>query len=229
VAAGKGDSLFEELMRFKPEGLTANAWAVRAGISRNFWNDLKRHGNPSRRTLEKLLTVADSSLAEFEALRADGETSVMKGPGHSALGESGRDWRAAPLTPLPVIATAPAGEWHGPASGIEVVRFRRGEVIDRLPRPGSLAADPGAYAVTVIGDSMWPRYRPGRRIAVSPRSPVAIGDDVVVLLGSDLALIKELVRRTAASIELRQYNPDLTFRVEAADVVAVHKVLGELI
>ena len=54
-----GTRLFEELMRFKPAGLTANGWAVKAGISRAFWNDLKRHGNPSRRTLEKLLSAAD--------------------------------------------------------------------------------------------------------------------------------------------------------------------------
>ena len=69
MAVDEGRLLLEELMRFKPAGLTANAWAVKAGISRNFWNDLRRHGNPSRRTLEKLLSAADSSLAEFEALR----------------------------------------------------------------------------------------------------------------------------------------------------------------
>ena len=39
------------------------------GVSRTVWADLKRHGNPSRRTMEKLLQAAGSSLAEFEALR----------------------------------------------------------------------------------------------------------------------------------------------------------------
>ena len=68
---GNGTRLFEELMRFRPDGMTANSWVVKAGVSRNFWNDLKRHGNPSRRTLEKLLAAADSSLAEFEALRSN--------------------------------------------------------------------------------------------------------------------------------------------------------------
>ena len=75
---------------------------------------------------------------------------------------------------------------------------------------------------------MWPRFRPGRRIAVSPRSPVAIGDDVVVRVGKGRALVKELVKRTGAWLELRQFNPDLTFRMDAADVEAIHKVAGEL-
>lgn len=227
MPAEEGALLFEELMRFKPDELTANAWAVKAGVSRNFWNDLKRHGNPSRRTLEKLLAAVDSSLAEFEALRVDG-SPVLERPQRSGLGEAGLGWRAAPLPPLPVIATTPAGEWGQPASQIEVVRIQRNDIVDRIPRPLSLAGDANAYGVTVIGDSMWPRFRPGRRLAVSPAAPVAIGDDVIVLLGSGLVLIKELARRAAASIELRQFNPDLTFRVEATDVAAVHKVVGEL-
>ena len=224
---GNGTRLFEELMRFRPDGMTANAWVVRAGVSRNFWNDLKRHGNPSRRTLEKLLAAAGSSLAEFEALRADGPYPTG-GSGQSGLGESGRDWRPAPVSPLPVIATSAAGEWREPGSRIELVRIQPNHVVAQLQRPITLAADPDAYAMTVTGESMWPRFRPGRRLAVSPAAPAAIGDDVVVLIGPELALIKELVGQTVKAIELRQFNPDLTFRVEAADIIAVQKVLGEL-
>ena len=55
-----------------PEGLSPNAWAVKAGVSRTVWADMRRHGNPSRRTLELLLAAADSSLAEFEALAKPG-------------------------------------------------------------------------------------------------------------------------------------------------------------
>jgi hypothetical protein len=56
--ADDGAELFEELMRFKPDGLTPNAWAVQAGVGRTIWADLRRHGNPSRRTLSKLLEAA---------------------------------------------------------------------------------------------------------------------------------------------------------------------------
>jgi phage repressor protein C with HTH and peptisase S24 domain len=80
---------------------------------------------------------------------------------------------------------------------------------------------------------MWPRFKPGGRIAISPRSPVAIGDDVIVRLRSSEVgqpvLIKALVRRSNGGIELRQFNPDLAFIVGDDQIDAVHKVVGELI
>ncbi len=229
-----GTRLFEELMRFKPAGLTANGWAVKAGISRAFWNDLKRHGNPSRRTLEKLLSAADSSLAEFEALRIGGESKPPEGRA-SRIGESlTRAWAPAALPPLPLIACALAGEWGEPGSQVDLTEIRPAERLDQLPRPAALAADTEAFAMTIVGDSMWPRFRPGRRIAVSPKAPVAIGDDVLVKLklahdGPWMALIMELVKLTSAFVELRQFNPEKTVRVDNGAVDAIQRVAGELI
>ena len=57
-------------------------------------------------------------------------------------------------------------------------------MVGRVERPSSLAGDSQAYAVTVVGESMWPRFRPGRKLLVSPAAPVAIGDDVLVRLVS---------------------------------------------
>jgi hypothetical protein len=229
--------IYRDLMRFKPEGVSANAWAVKAGVSRTVWADMRRHGNPSRRTLEKLLVAAGSSLAEFEALRI-GASSVRgsSAPGGS-VGEGQRwTWSPAPLPSLPLLASSLAGEWGNSASAIELMEVRPSEVLDKLPRPPSLAGDRDAYAVTVVGDSMWPRFRPGRCVAVSPRSPVAVGDDVIVRLRGDhasadrqLVLLKALVKRSGDKVELRQFNPDVTFSVDSADVEAIHKVSGELI
>ncbi len=234
MAVDEGRLLVEELMRFKPAGLSANAWAVKAGISRNFWNDLRRHGNPSRRTLEKLLSAADSSLAEFEALRA-GAPSPAQQTTSDRLGEAARRrWSQSPPPKLPLVASAFGGEWSKAGSGIELTQVQFNEQLESIARPASLASDPEAYALTIIGDSMWPRFRPGRQIAISPRSPVAIGDDVLVHLGGiaedgrTLVLIKELFRRTAAALTLRQFNPDRSFDVQAAEIAAVHKVVGEL-
>jgi hypothetical protein len=235
MAAADESAIYRDLMRFKPDRLTPNAWAVRAGVSRTVWADMKRHGNPSRRTLEKLLAAAGSSLAEFEALR------IGSGPGSPGSADSGvgearrRGWTPAPLPPLPLLPSSLAGEWGEAGEGIELLEIRRGESIDQLPRPQSLAADDSAYAVTIVGDSMWPRFRPGRRVAGSPRSPVAVGDDVLVrLAGSgegqgELVLLKELVKRTADGLELRQFKPDRTFKVSAAQVAGIDKVVGELI
>jgi len=227
--------VYRDLMRLKPEGWTANAWAVNAGVSRTVWTDMRRHGNPSRRTLEKLLTAASSSLAEFEALRITDHSGGQTPESRPALAEpSGGAWRAGHLPSLPLIATATGGDWGAPDDQVALTELRLGEIVDQLPRPASLGRDSGAFALTIVDDSMWPRFRPGRRIAISPKAPVAVGDDVIVTLsgekmtGRTTALIKELVRRTATDVELRQFNPDATFRVEAREIVAIHKVMGEL-
>ena len=147
----------------------------------------------------------------------------------------GSAWRAAPLPPVPLFRSAMAGEWKNDGRQIEMTEVDLATVAGRLARPASLAGDAEAYAVTVIGDSMWPRFRLGRQLLVSPAAPIAIGDDVLVRLagheadGKALVLIKELVRRTSALVELRQFNPDVVFIVDAAKIDAVHKIVGEAI
>jgi hypothetical protein len=232
--------IHDDLMRFKPPELTPNAWAVKAGVSRTVWADMRRHGNPSRRTLEKLLAAAGSSLAEFEALRVSGGRSLQEGAA-STVGDRGSSaWGGAQLPLLPLIASASGGEWGDPTLRIEATLLRMDEVLQRVQRPVALANDPGAYALTIVGDSMWPRFRAGRRIAVSPKAPPTIGDDVIVKLKRDsgptgadsaatAALIKELVRSNRDGLELRQFNPDVTFHVPAAEIFAIEKVLGELV
>ena len=226
--ADAGARLIGELMRFRPDGLTANGWAVKAGVSRTIWADLRRHGNPSRRTLEKLLGAAGSSLAEFEALRV-GQAPPPPAGEAAGLAESGRGWRAAALGPIPLFETRLAGEWDEIGRGIELHSIDRSRVAGMIDRPAALAADRDAYAVTMVGGSMWPRFRVGRRLLVSPAASVEEGDDVLVQRAGGKALIKELVRRSAGRVELRQFNPDVTFAVEAAAVEAVHKIVGEAI
>jgi hypothetical protein len=237
MADAEESQLYRDLMRFRPDGLTPNGWAVNAGVSRSVWSDMRRHGNPSRRTLAKLLAVAGASLAEFEALqvgegpKADASAAKLEGVSDARV----PGWRPAPLAPVPLATTAMGGEWGDRSRHIEMTEIA-GEAAGQLTRPASLAGDGDAYALTIVGDSMWPRFRPGRRVIVSPKAPVAIGDDVVVRLREGVAggrrravriLIKELVRRTAGFVELRQFNPDVSFRVEGSEVAAIHKVVGE--
>jgi hypothetical protein len=230
--------IYRDLMRFKPAELSPNAWAVRAGVSRTVWTDMRRHGNPSRRTLEKLLLAAGSSLAEFEALRIGPEARrpVTTGPA-AHLGDSSRTWTPPPLPPLPLIASSLAGEWGEPGSKVELTDIRPRDLLDRLPRPVSLAGDPDAFALSVVGTSMWPRFRPGARIAVSPRSPAMVGDEVVARLrtsaaqqaGVEQVLIMHLARRGPTILELRQFNPDRVIQIETQEVEVILKIAGELI
>ena len=113
MADAEESQLYRDLMRFRPDGLTANGWAVNAGVSRSVWSDMRRHGNPSRRTLAKLLAVAGSSLAEFEALqvgegpKADASAAKLEGVSDARV----PGWRPAPLAPVPLATTAMGGEW----------------------------------------------------------------------------------------------------------------------
>src|SRR5262245_13052627 len=143
MAATEEARIYRDLMRFKPAELSPNAWAVRAGVSRTVWADMRRHGNPSRRTLEKLLAAAGSSLAEFEALQI-GPESRLGQAAVATLGDPSRGWRAAPLAPLPLIASSLGGDWGEPASHSELTEIRPAELLDHLERPRSLAFDPDA-------------------------------------------------------------------------------------
>jgi phage repressor protein C with HTH and peptisase S24 domain len=91
---------------------------------------------------------------------------------------------------------------------------------------------------------MSPLFESGTQVLVSPLAPVGIGDNVVVQLRGKpgaqddrvrMVLIKRLVRRTPGGVELRQFNPDITFQVPSSRIVAdsrgraaIHKVVQAL-
>jgi phage repressor protein C with HTH and peptisase S24 domain len=133
---------------------------------------------------------------------------------------------------MPLLGTALGADDDSLEEDIELTELHLGDVLDYVTRPASLVDDKQAYALTIVGNSMMPRFKPGERVAVSPKAPVSIGDDVIVQLRGEeddaekikMVLIKELVRRTAGYVELRQYNPEMTFRIEAKRVAAMHKV-----
>lgn len=227
--------LYRDLMRLRPDGWTANAWAVRAGVSRTVWTDMRRHGNPSRRTLEKLLAAAGSSLAEFEALRIAETPPPGPAQTDSAVSDrTGLPWREGSLPTLPLVAASAGDQWDTDGTAIALTELRTGAILDRLPRPLSLADDPGAFAFVVATDAMWPRFRPGRTVAVSPKAPAEPGDDVLVILssspdGRSAVFIAELVSRSTTHVELRQFNPAVSFRLVADCCQAIYEVVGELI
>jgi hypothetical protein len=235
---GQGaNALYERLMAIKPQDLSLNAWALKAGVNRTIFNDVRKRGNIRHDSLEKLLGAAGVGFAEFDAGQGRVRTEV-RGTGMSP--EQVRDaWMLREAKPVPLLGTA-FGKDIEDLEDVETTELRLAEVLDYLARPPSLAEDPEAYAVEIIGDSMAPRFEPGEHVFVSPKATVHIGDDVIVQLvadeseGSDIAgqvtevLIKRMVRRTGSFVELRQFNPDKSFRVPAARVRHIHRVKGRL-
>ena len=93
-------------------------------------------------------------------------------------------------------------------------------------RPVALANVPSAYAVYAHGESMRPRYRPGELLYVDPIRPAAPGDDVVIHFVDGTGCIRELVRRTAKTVTVRQHNPSKETELPAERVIAVHLIIA---
>jgi len=138
---------------------------------------------------------------------------------------------------VPVYGTALGSDEMIQGEAIEQTTLNRAETVTYFRRPPILDRRADVYGLFVQGASMSPRFEPGEAVFVEGKRPPRIGDDVVVYLvdGDDKdlptsVLIKRLVRRTSAFIELRQFNPDLTFTLDVARIFQVHRVIpfGEL-
>jgi phage repressor protein C with HTH and peptisase S24 domain len=236
---GESSAMYDALMAVKPDGLSLNQWASRAGINRSIFNAIKAHGNPTSKTLDKLLSAIGVSRSDFETGQSTVRTEVR------GTGMTPREVQEATAMRdakrLPILGTAYGTELDE-LDGVETTELMLSEVLDYIPRPASLVNDDQAYAVTVIGDSQSPRFEAGEIAVISPKAPINVGDDVLVQLrdtnhddeGSQLAgrvtlvLLKRLVKRTGSYIELRQFNPDKTFKVPIERVRRIHRVKGRL-
>lgn len=129
----------------------------------------------------------------------------------------------------------PPQNGDGPPVEIEQGLLDMSDIMDRASMPPALARKQDLYAVYISGDSMSPRFDPGRVALIDPKRPAGPGDDVVVHLrgpnGQDgeekitAILIKTLVRRSASWVELRQYNPAATFRIDMTRIKHIHRVV----
>lgn len=103
---------------------------------------------------------------------------------------------------IPVFAAAEAGP------GEMVIST---DPIEVIPRPSYLGSVKEGYAVLVVGESMWPAFRPGDLAIINPRLPPARQSDVVLVSreaeGEFTATIKHLIRWTEKDWYLLQFNP----------------------
>jgi phage repressor protein C with HTH and peptisase S24 domain len=135
---------------------------------------------------------------------------------------------------VPVYGTA-MGTYRTGGEGQEVEQafLDPSDIIDHFTRPPGYANRTGLYGLYVVGPSMEPRWESGDPLYVDPKRPPAIGDDVVVYLMQtageehelEAVLLKRLARRSGSFVELEQFNPALTFRVETRRIKAIHRVI----
>ena len=85
---------------------------------------------------------------------------------------------------MPVVAEGEALPEGGSARGLEFA-----EPVQRLSRPGDLQ-DPRVYGVRILGESMFPAYRPGMVAIAAPHCPARDGDEVYAHLVSGERLVR---------------------------------------
>lgn len=111
--------------------------------------------------------------------------------------------------------------------GVDGEFVMNGNILFEVMAPPSLAGVSGAYAVTVSGDSMSPRYEDGEVCFVDPKRRVKRGDYVIAQIvlvedGPILAFAKRFIRQNSEELVLEQFNPAKELRFPSDRVHAVH-------
>jgi len=101
--------------------------------------------------------------------------------------------------------------------------------IERLPG----LTDPKAFALTVDGDCMLPKYRPGEILIFSPAAPVRSGDDCLVVYQHSTRgpcnLVKRVHLKPDGSIRLEMLNKAYEdFTVDARQVSAIIRCVAKV-
>ena len=74
------DTLYDRLIRLKPDGLSTRAWTINAGVSSAFFDHLAAGGKPREGELPKVLAVVGVTLAEFEGRGRPASPAVPASP-----------------------------------------------------------------------------------------------------------------------------------------------------
>lgn len=120
---------------------------------------------------------------------------------------------------------------YGHAIGGEDGEFvLNGQQLDNITAPPGLSGRDGAYAVTVAGFSMEPRYEDGETVYVDPNKRVVRSNYVVAQVqleenGPVLAYIKRFVSHNSKELVLEQFNPPKTLKFPHECVVSVHYIV----
>lgn len=121
---------------------------------------------------------------------------------------------------LPVYASAQGGPGD--------LTFTQ-DPIDYVVRPDPLQHVRDGYAIYIVGDSMSPAYEHGDLALVHPHRPFRPTDDVLIYReeGHEFAaIIKRLVKATAQTWTLKQFNPAKELSLDRGDWPKCHVIVG---
>jgi phage repressor protein C with HTH and peptisase S24 domain len=113
--------------------------------------------------------------------------------------------------------------------GVDGEFIMNGSILYEVMAPPTISDISGAYAVSIAGDSMTPRYDDGEIAFIDPSRRVRKGDYVVAQIryeeeGPILAFVKKFVRHNADELVLEQFNPPKQLTFPHHNVVSVHYI-----
>lgn len=230
------NTIGEQLRRLQERaGLSYDAIARKAGYRGR--SSVQRFFSPDYAPQYLPLSVAERLAAAFE------ETSVGRDPIMALAGLPEKNATtvqyegqslAKLLRDVPVYGTALGASRDFDGTAIEQTTLNTGEIIAFFQRPTMLNGRTNVYGLYIQGSSMSPRFEHGESAFVERGRPARIGDEVVVYLrdkeeddGERAAgvLVKRLVRNSASYVELEQFNPPVTFKIERENIVRIDRVI----
>ena len=177
-------------------------------------------------------------MAELLGTTTDYLMGRTDGPAQPQSEVSFRDmpqaWRGGSDDRIKVLGTGYcddlAVEADGTVAQIELLQLELDHTIRLIERPPALWNARDAYAIYYHGSSMEPRFYQGEIGIVDPRRPPGPGDFVVVQLNDGASdtiitvLVKQLERIAGGYVHLRQFNPDLRFKLPRSQVARLHRI-----
>ena len=204
----------ENLLILEEEAGSPTAMAARVGMGYSQYINLRKG-------------VKDSKTGKPRGMRKETarkiESAYGKPPGwldidHSANGDSnieeGLSIQSARLIPI-------IGEVKGGMDGY----------LEETSNPSgflsSYCSDKDAFAVRVRGDSMYPRFKPGEFVIISPNLEAQPGDDVVVALSDGRKMLKVFGWQRDGEIQLLSINDaHKPITISESQVHQIHVVTG---
>ncbi|MCZ4270764.1 XRE family transcriptional regulator [Maritalea porphyrae] len=205
--------------------LTQEQFAERLRVSRGAVGNWERNKPIGRKSIEIISSTFDTSvdwLITGQGLPPSGQSNIL-----SQLEPPSNATIVGSVETTPTIKIPLYGHAVGGADGEFVLN---GNKLDDISAPPVLSGIRGAYAVTVAGDSMEPRYEDGETLFIDPQKRVSKGDYVVAQIqteedGPICAYIKKFVRHNSAELILEQFNPTKQLQFDHDHVVSVDYVV----
>ena len=173
-------------------------------------------------TQRRLVAALGATLEELhleKAKLADATESPKPNAPHAAE-RPRRSFEPAPNPGMAAVYGLAAGE-------TDAVTISPGSEIRYVPMHPAQRGYARIGAVEVVGETMYPRWKPRELAYFVFDLPGNRGDDVVVELEDGTAVIKEYLGRTATNLMLKDWHPaERVFEIPLTRVRSVHAVVG---